>query len=140
MSNAVVQAFLNMKPRAGDAESTAIMTSPELRAKLIVQIERFPAVALPNPESPVLIAGAALSDDMVELWMVAGDGFEKQLKPLLRQIRHLIATAQEAFAGRAIKLCINPDRPGTERFVRALGFVYEKRNAVHVYTLQQKGK
>lgn len=140
MSNTVLQAFLKMKPRAGDAQSIEIMTNPELRAKLIVQIERFPAVALPDTENPVLVAGAVLNDEMVELWMVAGEGFEKQLKPLLRQIRHLISTAQEAFGERAIKLCIDPDRPGTERFAQAVGFVYENRKAVHVYTLQQRGK
>lgn len=139
MSDVVLQAFLKMKPRAGDADSFEIMTNPELRAKLIVQIERFPAVALPSVQNPVMICGAVLNDEMAELWMVAGEGFEKHLKLLLRQIRHLIGTAKEAFGGRAITLCINPDRPGTERFVRALGFVYEKRNAVHVYTLQQKG-
>lgn len=132
-------AFLKMKPRAGDAENTAIMTDPELRAKVIVQIEQFPAVALPSLEAPVVICGAVLGDDMAELWMVTGEGFERQLKVVLRQMRSLLETAREAFAPRALKLCVNPDRPGAERFVRRLGFTYEKRTATHIYTLKQKG-
>jgi len=37
-------AFLSMKPRQGDAESAAIIGTPELRAKVIMQIERGPMV------------------------------------------------------------------------------------------------
>lgn len=140
MSNTVLQAFLKMKPRAGDAQSIEIMTNPELRAKLIVQIERFPAVALPDTENPVLVAGMVLSDEIAELWMVAGDGFEKQIKNVLRRMRHLLDGLENDLGGRAIKLCVDPDRPGTERFAQAVGFVYETRKAVHVYTFQQKGK
>lgn len=140
MTKTALHAFLAMKPRAGDAESVEIMTNPELRARVIVQIERFPAVALPSAEHPVVVAGAVLNDEMAELWMVAGEGFERQLKIVLRQMKHLLNTAREALAPREIKLCVNPDRPGTERFVQALGFVYEKRKAAHVYTLQPKGK
>ena len=139
MTSPALLAFLKMQPREGDADSAEIITNPELRAKVIVQIERFPAVALPNAEEPVVVAGAVLSDDMAEMWMVAGAGFDKQLRPLVRQLRHLISTAREALAPRAIKICVNPDRPGTERFARALGFAYEKRTAAHVYTLNQKG-
>ncbi len=135
-----LQAFLSMKPRAGDAENFEIMTNPELRAKVIIQIERFPAVALPSAEAPVVVCGAVLSDELAELWMVAGEGFDKRLRLILRQMKHLLKTAQEALAPREIKICVNPDRPGTERFARALGFAYEKRKAAHVYTLQPKGK
>ena len=138
MTKSVLEAFLAMKPRASDGDAVEIMTNPELRAKVIVQIERFPAVALPSTEAPVLVAGAVMNDDMVELWMVPGEGFNQQLRPLLRQIRQLITTARAAFAPRDIKLCVDPDRPGTERFVQALGFAFEKRKAAHVYTLTPK--
>lgn len=139
MTKTALTAFLSMKPREGDAESYEIMTNPELRARMIVQIERGPAVALPNAESPVVICGAALGDGLAELWMVAGEGFEKQVRPVLRQMKHLVKTACEALAPREIKLVVDPDRHGTERFVRALGFVYEKRMATHIYTLKQEG-
>lgn len=140
MNKAVLQAFLNMKPREGDEDAAHIMTTPEMRAQLIMQIEQHPAVALPNSQNPVMIAGAVLSDDMAELWMVAGEGFDKRIPTLLKQCRQLIATAREALYPREIKLVVNPDRAGTERFAKALGFAYEKRNAIHVYTLKPKGK
>jgi hypothetical protein len=140
MTSPVLLAFLNMKPREGDAESAEIIGNPEMRARLIVQIERFPAVALPSVEAPVMVGGAVLSDELAELWMVAGAGFDRELRGILRHLRQLIATAREALAPREIKICVNPDRPGTEKFARALGFTYEKRQALHVFTLNQKGK
>ena len=140
MSKAVLQAFLSMKPRENDVDAAHIMATPEMRAQLIVQIEQYPAVALPNAQNPVMIAGAVLSDDIAELWMVAGEGFDRHILTLLKQCRQLIATAREALAPRTLTLAVNPDRAGTERFARALGFAYEKRNAIHVYTLNSKGK
>lgn len=139
MKKTVLEAFLSMKPREGDAENAAIINDPQLRAQVIVQIERGPSVALPSVDAPVVIAGALLADDMAELWMVTGAGFEKQLKTVLRQMKQLLVTAREALAHREIKLVVNPDRPGAEAFVQALGFTYEKRNAAHVYTLKPKG-
>lgn len=140
MTSPALIAFLKMKPRANDAESVAIMTTPELRAKVIVQIEKFPAVALPDAENPAAICGIVLADDMAEFWMVAGEGFDKNLRQLLRHMRYLLQCAQVTFAPRALKIFVNPDRPGTERFAQALGFVYEKRKAAHVYTFKPKGE
>lgn len=140
MTSPVLLAFLKLKPREGDANSIEVLTNPELRARVIVQIEQYPAVALPDAENPVVVAGAVLNDEMAELWMVAGAGFEAQYRRVIRQLKCLIGAAQEALAPRKIILCVDPDRPGAERFVRALGFAYEKRKAAHVYTLKQKGK
>ncbi|MFO0390177.1 MAG: hypothetical protein ACK502_10755 [Alphaproteobacteria bacterium] len=142
MTKTVLEAFLSMQPRANDPEVVHLMTDPDMRAKIIMQILRWPAVALPDVENPVVVAGAAMDDEIVELWMVAGEGFDqrKNLKLVLKQLRQLIATAEEAFPTRKIKLQVNPDRPGAEKFVQRLGFIYEKRKAAHVYTLKQEKK
>lgn len=129
MSQTVLQAFLNMKPRAGVAESVRIFTDPHTRANVIAQIEQWPCFALPAPHNAVAIGGIAVAGDTAEAWLITGDGFEKQLRVVLRQVKRLLADAVRVFGLRQLLVLVDPTRPGAVRFVQKLGFERFPRDA-----------
>lgn len=128
-----MKAFLNMEPRPNDEEAQRVMNTPELRLKVLQQIESGPSIALPNTDTPAMVCGALISDEFVEVWMIAGVGFEKHLRVLLRQQRQLLANFQQIFAPRQLKILVNPERASAAKYVQRLGFTYEKKKTIDVY-------
>lgn len=123
MNRAVIEAFMNMRPRQGDPESARILGDAELRAKVLYQIERWPAFALPSPAAPGLICGVAIEGDIGEVWMVAGEDFDASIRTILRQQRFLCRMALQVFQLKRIQMRVSLERAGAARWAGALGFV-----------------
>lgn len=118
----VVDAFLSLTPRPHDAEAVRILTDPATRARVIRQIEKWPSFALPSPDNAVLVCGIAVAGDIGEAWLVVGEGFETQLRTVIRQMRAGFVGLWHVLGLRQLLVLVDPQRKGAVKFVKRLGF------------------
>lgn len=122
MNDAVLRAFYTMTPRERDRLS---YDDPVTRAYIEKQIMLFPAFALPDPDHAVCIVGAVPLRGVAEIWMVTGEGFERQAKTVLRQGRALCGSIYQALNLYRMAMYCDADYPAAGRWARALGFEFE---------------
>jgi len=119
----VREALLALTPRPHDAEAVRILTDPQTQARVLRQIEAYPSFALPSPDHAVLVCGVAVADDIGEAWLVVGEGFEKQLRTVLRQMRVGLQDLWQVLRLRQLLILVDPQRTGAVKFIKRLGFV-----------------
>lgn len=119
----VFEAFLELKPREHDMDAVGIMTDLQTRTKVTQAIINYPSFALPSPDNAVMICGVVTKDDIGEAWMVAGVGFEQQMRTVLRQMRVGLRDICRLLELRQLLILVDPQRKGAAKYVKRLGFV-----------------
>ncbi|PZQ48885.1 MAG: hypothetical protein DI551_00715 [Micavibrio aeruginosavorus] len=121
MSEAVLRAFLNFKPRAVDAW----MCEEPWRDQVIAQILTSPSFVLPSLQTPVAICGVYISCGVGTAWLITGEGFERQAHIVAKQAKQFCRDAYAIYGLHRLHMLVDSDRPEAKRFAEKLGFVCE---------------
>ena len=118
----VIDAFLRMDLRYCDEWMRA---NPQYRDHIVWQIQHYPAFALPTPQNPVAICGLVSLFGSGTIWMVTGDGFEKQVLQVLPLQRRLCADLYKALGLHRMDMEVLNGRDDAARYAEKLGFEFE---------------
>ena len=122
MNEAVLKAFETFKPRARDAW---MMDDAQYRERLERQIVLFPCYALPTSKAATCLSGLVHDMGVGELWMLTGEGFERDTRTILKLSRRLIAYLYGALKLRRLQMYIAVgDREG-QIWAKHTGFRFE---------------
>lgn len=118
----IIDAFLALELRDEDAW---IKRDQKFIDFIIVQIQNFPAFALPSPDAPVAIVGIVHAFGSGVVWMVRGKNFESAVRTVLPLGRQLCCSMYEALGLHRMAMMVDVGRPDAERWAEGLGFEFE---------------
>lgn len=122
MSARVLQALQNFKPRA---PHLWVFENPEYLARLQRQIMLFPSFALPDSRAATCIAGIVHELGVGELWMMTGEGFERDARKILPLARGLLAHLYAHFGLHRMCMRISCDNAAGRTWAKHTGFRFE---------------
>ncbi len=122
MNGAVLNAFLNFRPRPRDAW---MIENEAIREQIARQIALFPAWALPTSAAPTCIAGVVYAFGAAQAWMLTGIGFERDARRILPVMQWGIRHFYERLGLRRLEMQIEVDDSPAERWARHTGFRFE---------------
>lgn len=122
MSKRVLQALQNFKPRA---PHLWVFENPAYLAQLRQQIMLFPSYALPDSKNATCIAGVVHDFGKGELWMMTGEGFERDVKKILPLARWLLADLYDSLRLHRMCMRIACDNAAGRTWAKHTGFRFE---------------
>jgi len=122
MSRIVLEALRTFTPREVDRW---ILSDRDACARLVWQIENYPAMVLPDIAKPTVICGVVSTAGVGEMWMITGKGFEDDCGVVLRQQRRLCTDMFAVLGLHRLHMMIDTRRDEAKRWARGLGFEYE---------------
>lgn len=122
MSELVLKALENFRPRE---PHRWVFEHPAYLAQLRQQIMLFPSYALPGSKRPTCIAGLVHEFGKGELWMMTGEGFERDVKIILPQARQLLAHLYTRLDLHRMSMRIACDNAAGRTWAKHTGFRFE---------------
>ena len=102
-----------------------MLADPVYRDRIVWQATSFVSIALPSVEAPQAICGISSHLGVGEAWMLAGAGFNAQVRRILPMQRQLVRHGYAALGLVRLHMLVDADWPQAARYARALGFVRE---------------
>lgn len=118
----ILAAFEAFIPRERDRW---MFENESVKARIRHQIRHFPAIVLPSPDNPVVIAGVIHHAGVGEVWMMASDDLPRFKRLILRQLRILVPSLPHMFQLRRMHALIDSRDRAAKRWAEKVGFRFE---------------